>query len=45
MYRIIRISHNVTIYDYGQYGYFTDFVWYAMSSDKNLNIKEFVRTD
>ena len=47
MYRIIQISkyNNITAYGYGQYVYFTDFLWYAMSSGKNLNINKFKRTD
>ena len=47
MYRIIRAKkyNNDTSYDYGRYGRFMYFVWYAMSSGKKLNMAEFVRTD
>ena len=33
MYQIIQISkyNNITTYGYGQYGYFTDLFWNAMS--------------
>lgn len=47
MYRItqdIKYS-NITSYGYGRYGCFVYFLWYAMSSGRELNMVEFVRTD
>ena len=41
----MRKYNNITAYGYGQSGYLADFRWYAMSSGRNLNVKEFERTD